>query len=476
MAKTKRKTTGRTRGNNTGSVWRDRQTGKLYALVTWTITVDGKPKQKRKTRLAISGTMREAYSLIPELQAEVEADRQRATARQVAELDGTAGHARDVNPKTLTLGQLATYYFEDVLTAPRFDLKTKKKKSGRVSWKDLRRKINRLVAYFGPNKLVANLTVGQIRKFKTERLNQAPIARYKLAGTDQMHAVELKDVDGGDRTITDATVHRDLRALSPMLNYAVAEQWLDRNPMIGHKDLVQPSNEYAREMIATVEAEHALIDHCHTEKKRETLAPYLVVMFNSGCRSSELRRMRVRDVDFTAAVEGVADVGVFKTHTFKGEFDERETVMTPAARAALLVACAGKQLDDFVFSYDVRKKDAAGNDIKNEDGTYVIEHRERKYAPRRSFASAKRDAMAWSKGKIDLTGLRGHDVRHTVVTRLMECGETAESAGRHVGHKQPQTTWRYYNPNRASGQRIANKLANYGKSEVIAFKRKRKTA
>jgi integrase len=469
MAKPKRKTTGRTRGNNTGSVWRDRQTGKLYALVTWTITVDGKPKQKRKTRLAITGTMREAYSLIPELQAEVEAERQRATARQVAELDGTAGHARDVNPKTLTIGQLATYHTEDNLTPARFDEITGVKLSGLLSWQDARRKVAALVAYFGAGTLVSSITVGQIRKFKNHRLNSAPLVRVKIAGTDKTEIRKLKDASGATRSVAIASVHRELAALRRMLNYAVAERWLlTGNPMTGHKDLINPDAEHTRETIATVEAEHALIDHCYTDTKRHHLAPYLEAKFGSGCRSSELRRMLVRDVDFDAVVDGDL-VGTFHVHSFKGRRrKDRDHVMTPRVRAALLKACADKGPDDHVFTYDVK--------VKQADGTRSVEHRPMKYAPKRAFATAKNEVLKWSNGKIDLSGFRGHDIRHTVVTRLVELGETCESAGKSVGHEQPKTTWRYNNPDHSSGKRIANKLANYGKSEVIAFKRKRKTA
>jgi integrase len=170
--------------------------------------------------------------------------------------------------------------------------------------------------------------------------------------------------------------------------------------------------------------------------------------------------MLVRDVDFAA--------NKFAVYSYKGKKrSDRSCVMTPRVREALLGCCAGKNPDDHVFTYDVKKK--------NDDGTTTIDQRPLKYAPRRSFGTAKREAARWSDGAIDLSKFRGHDMRHTMITRALARGASLAEVAKYAGHTQPTTTWRYNNPDDASGQRIADLMATYHEAEVIPFTVKKQT-
>lgn len=455
MKESKNKKRGRTRANGTGSIWTEPRSGKIYGVITFT-TASG--KRKRRARLAHSKT--EAYQHIKDMLEELDVERQ---------LEGEErGHRdRKVNFRTITFGQLAQYHKEDHLQPAEFDAAGRKTK-GVLSWQGAHRTVAQLVGYFGKDKLVSSFTIGQIRKYKEERLSQPAIARYKKAGSTELVRVELKDAKGKVRKLSFASVHRELAMLRRMLNFAVEERWLPTgNPMHGAKDLINPSLEVKRITIATKAEELELLDHCTTHDKRKHLLPYLMICFDHALRSIEARRMLVRDVDF--------ENNSFMVYSYKGkQRQDRKCAMTARVREALLTCCAGKELDEHVFTYDVKQRDPDGKPIKNADGTDALVRHPLKNAPKRSFQTLKAEAKRWSNGAINLDGFRGHDMRHTQITRLVRSGMSVGEAGKLAGHVNDSTTWRYINPDDSSRVRAASLIENYSEAEIIPFKKRKR--
>jgi integrase len=69
--------------------------------------------------------------------------------------------------------------------------------------------------------------------------------------------------------------------------------------------------------------------------------------------------------------------------------------------------------------------------------------------------------------------VRFHDLRHTHGTRLAANGFSLAEVGRILGHRQPQTTYRYVNASNETLKRAAsmlddfNKLNDEGESPII---------
>lgn len=75
---------------------------------------------------------------------------------------------------------------------------------------------------------------------------------------------------------------------------------------------------------------------------------------------------------------------------------------------------------------------------------------------KRSFATVKR--LAGLEG-FDMTGFRLHDIRHTTTTKLIRGNMPLSEVGKLMGHTQPQTTWRYLNPDDESRDRAVEILS-----------------
>jgi integrase len=426
-AKAKQKTKG---ANGSGYMWTN-EAGYLFAVISWVHN----GKRQRKFRRAITGSKTEARQHIKDMQAEF-----------------LQGGAAAIDGAKLTLGELGEYHKRENLREVRFNQKGIRTE-GVHSWKDGRRTVDRLVAYFGKDKLVRSLTLGNVRSFKRDYLAATPVTRYKhrdkKTGKDIWTTKVLIDPKTGKpREKAVATAHRAIAMLRRMLNVAVEEGWLAVNPIAGRKALINPAEENKRDFIATQFEETKLLDQCDDHPYRRHLRPYLIVGFDHGCRSAELRRMLVSDVNF--------ETGTFWVHSFKGkQRKDREYVMTPNSRAALLEACADKTPSDHVFTYGKAKRPL-------------------KYAPRRSFMTAKRLAKWWSNDQVDLSHFRGHDMRHTHITRLIKSGMSVDEACKLAGHEQPSTTWRYLNPDNESRQRAAAIIANYSETNVIQLPKRAK--
>lgn len=455
MAKAKAKTKS---ANGSGYIKVEKKTGYVFGVISW--LENG--KRKTQSQRAISGTKTEAREHIRTMLSE-----------RAAKLAGAIDGSR------LTLGQLAEFHIETNLIDAHFNDDGKRTR-GVFSWADKRRKVREIVAYFGPELLIGkrpgkpcgDLTLGMIRDFKNHLATVPVVSRWisnkkeikKDPKTKPIYGVTplYNPKTGQPKMPTVATVHRKIAELRRMLNVAMEHEWIAKNPAGGRVGLIKPGEETKRTTIASQTAELAMLAQCETDDKRTHLGPYLLTSFDHGCRSIELRRMLVRDVNFNAIVEG-EKVTTFAVHSFKGTRRiDREYVATPRVAEALRDCCKGKTPDQHIFTWTTGKK-----------GEKV--HVPMKAAPKRSFDTIKR--LVYEKKGIDLSGFRKHDIRHTQITRLVESGMTVDEACSLAGHTQPSTTWRYLNPGQRSQKRAANMIANYSEASVVQFKKpKRKKA
>lgn len=314
-----------------------------------------------------------------------------------------AGGSDELLRARKTFADLAKYYREHYAVPARYV--DGRKIAGLRDHAHARRYAEMLEARFGSRPLSA-LTHGEIRRLKLDLLATKTARRGD---------------DGGPRTLSITSAHRVLQTLRHMLNVAVAEGWLQRNPFNAGDPLISPADERKRKRILSREEEARLLASCgerittYKRKGRELtlhddgarrphLRALLVCLLDTAMRSGEALKLRWPDLDIDRRN---ATVQEFNTKTLT----ERSAPVTErlARELAALYPLTGARPDRLVFGVTTSFK--------------------------KSFASACDHA--------GVKGLRAHDLRRTAATRLVRGGMPIEEVARILGHANIQTTYRY---------------------------------
>jgi integrase len=235
------------------------------------------------------------------------------------------------------------------------------------------------------------------------------------------------------RSITDTNRH--LQFLRAMLNYAVANGWLETNPFklaggAGSK-LIERSAESRGERFPTFGEELALIQACTREGVRGNahLRSILIVAADTGLRKNELLTLTVSDLDFNERVIRLRAINA-KTNRKRG------IPMTARVQSELQKLSAKKQDGDFVF-----------------DGISDF---------KRSFGTLKRTA--------GIDGLNFHDFRHAFVSRSILAGVPPAIVLKASGHASEE--WkRYLNVTPDQLRRLLDPICKQTAEEVKEFAR-----
>jgi integrase len=249
----------------------------------------------------------------------------------------------------------------------------------------------------------------------------------------KLYLVRKPTQHGKQRTVTDTNRH--LQFLRAMLNYAVANGWLETNPFklaggAGSK-LIERSAESRGERFPTFGEELALIRACTREGVRGNahLRSILIVAADTGLRKNELLTLTVSDLDFNERVIRLRAINA-KTNRKRG------IPMTTRVQSELQKLSAKKQVDDFVF-------DGVG-DFK------------------RSFGTLKRTA--------GIDELNFHDFRHAFVSRSILAGVPTAIVLKASGHASEE--WkRYLNVTPDQLRRLLDPVGEQTAEEVKDFAR-----
>jgi integrase len=307
---------------------------------------------------------------------------------------------KSVDASRMTFKELADYFEKNFLIAAEYV--DGRKIAGRRSVKGLKEQLEIMKCFFN-NKPIRSISYGDLWRFKLQRL-RTPTKRNKGKGT---------------RAI--ASVHRELALLRRMLNVAVREQWLLRNPFNLGESLISPADEKKRERILTRAEEANLLNACDQPKCKH-LRAIIICALDSGMRQGEILKLKWADIDFAA---GLITVRAFNTKTMK----ERTVAITTRLKLELekLWNSSAKNPDDLVFGYS--------DNVKN------------------SFATVREKAK--------LNDLRFHDLRHTHATRLDDLGFSMAKIAGQLGHTQLQTTLRYVNRDKLAVKQVASALDSF---------------
>jgi integrase len=145
--------------------------------------------------------------------------------------------------------------------------------------------LNSLRAYFGKRRL-RSLSYADLRAYRSHRL------QTKSERTDNLISI--------------ATVNRELSMLRRILNVALAEGWIQRNPFNSGQPLISAADESKRERIISREEEARLLDAC-SAIQRQHLRPLLIAALDTGMRRGELLTLLGRRVHTRGSASTVRD-------------------------------------------------------------------------------------------------------------------------------------------------------------------------
>lgn len=234
--------------------------------------------------------------------------------------------------------------------------------------------------------------------------------------TDKVKFKDIEELHDGLRA-TPYQANRVLSLLRVMFNYAIALEWIERNPCDEVK--MFPEKKRRRHM-RPAEAPKIAREIALYESTSPESCLFLWLVIFSGARSGEISSAYWRDLE-----GNVLTLDEHKTAEKKGT--ARTIVLPPAAMEKL-------------------------------DKLAPVETRN----PDRKIIDIARPEVLWQR-KIRVAAkcpdLRVHDLRHTFGTYALEKGYTLDQIGEALDHTNPQTTKIYAELTDRSRQRIANDVS-----------------
>ena len=296
----------------------------------------------------------------------------------------------------LTFMELAEKYGDNRLFAAVFQNGVKI--SGRRSLLPVKSSLEVLKGYFG-TKVIRSIKTADIDAFKKHRLN-APT------------------IHGKQRKI--ASVNRELELLRGVLNYAVQNEWLIKNPFALTKGVISKAAEIERERVLSADEEQRLLEAC--TGRRSHLKPLLVCALDTAMRRGEIFKMRWSDVRFETM-----EIFIPQTNT---KTEESRTVgITSRLREELekLWEASARDPNQTVFGIT--------NTVKT------------------AFKSLCDET--------NVDDFRFHDCRHTATTRMIASGSPHSEVMKITGHSQIKTFLRYLNITSETANKVAVRLDDY---------------
>jgi integrase len=243
----------------------------------------------------------------------------------------------------------------------------------------------------------------------------------------KLHLIRKPTREGKKRTA--AAVHRELQFLRAMLNFALANGWIESNPFsaANGKKLINRSAEKKRERFPTFGEELAMLRLCAGRSRH--LRPLLIIAADSGLRRRELLTLQVSDLDFSRRVICLQSVNA-KTNV------AREVPMTPRVFDQLKALCDGLADDALVFGGLTEFK--------------------------RAFETLRKNA--------GIEDLHFHDFRHAFVSRGILAGIPQAMILKASGHSSEE--WkRYLNVTPDQLRRLLEPIGEQTAAEVIEYAR-----
>jgi integrase/recombinase XerD len=201
---------------------------------------------------------------------------------------------------------------------------------------------------------------------------------------------------GDDPGATNATIRRDLTALSSVLSYAEVEGWKDDNPALARlRKLKERRDPVVLPELADIEAVIA--------RAPGLFASLIRVALLTGCRLDELRRLERNHLDFRRG-----QIALYRTKNSRPRFIDMGQAREALERLPVFMD------SQWVFWHD------AGQPYLNISSNF-----------RRLVAAAQKAAQ---ENKGSFRPFRFHDLRHRFAVDALKNGMSIYDLQRHLGH------------------------------------------
>lgn len=261
---------------------------------------------------------------------------------------------------------------------------------------------------------------GYILPTLTGHFGHKAIRSIKANDLENFKQKRLKSVTMHGRMRSIASVNRELSILRTILNFAVQNEWLLKNPFVSCQGIIAISAEVERNRILSFEEEARLLAVCTGPRKH--LRAVLICALDTAMRRGEIFKMKWQDLSLATN-----EIHIPQTNT---KTEEARTIgITPRLREDLLklwgVSPQGPNSSVF----------GVGDSIKT----------------------------AWKTAckLANVEDFRFHDCRHTATTRMIASGSPHTEVMKITGHSQLKTFLRYLNITTETANKVANRLGDY---------------
>ncbi|MCG3135928.1 MAG: Tyrosine recombinase XerC [Planctomycetes bacterium] len=315
-----------------------------------------------------------AYEVPPTIQQEEERHVESVVAAQPREVPTFVAYAEDVIERR----------FDKVLSEGAMGVQ----RAALRAWKE----------FFGPR-------AGR-RALRLDEITPAMLLDYRAWRTSHRNSL-----GGPAKPISPRTINADHAAMCRILNEAVLDGHLAKNPIAGMKKLreVRRQRRYL-----TKEELGALIAKCP-----EHFRPFLVTAAYTGARKGELTRLRWSDLDFESG-----KIALYRPKVGNADWID----MHPAVEAELQRLRASRETT-------LRRE---GKKLASEEHVFLSRHGTPFVEIRRSWVLALKAA-----GLDGREGLTPHSLRHSFATHYLQNGGAVTDLQQQLGHAELATTQIY---------------------------------
>ena len=297
------------------------------------------------------------------------------------------------------------------------------KVAGKRSIKPVQAAVNSLLDYFG-RKNIRTIKTSDLEAYKNHRLKtQIEIEVNKKTKvlnekTGRMKTKIEKVTRTSQRKIS--SVNRELETLRAMLNFAIENDWLIKNPFIKKKGIISKASENERDRTLSIIEENRLLAVCIDQ--RAHIKPLIICALDTGMRRGEMFQMRWRDV-----ILDNDEIFIPQTNT-----------KTDAERTVGITSRLHDELQNL------------WNDSPEDQNGLV-------------FGITNTIKTAWKTAcdKAEIKNFRLHDCRHTATTRMIASGSPHTEVMKITGHTQLKTFLRYLSITPETAKRCAGRLDDY---------------
>jgi integrase len=259
-------------------------------------------------------------------------------------------------------------------------------------------------------------------------IGSVPVAKLTAADLDRFYRQLLKH-GAGHGPYAPATIRRVHGIVRRALAQGVRWGWISHNPAID----ASPPRVSVKELMPPTPQQLVQLFRVADETD-PALATFILLAASTGARRGELIALRWSDVDFDRGVLTIARGIVIADR----ELIEQGT-KTHQSRRVTLDAETVNALE----AHRQRAEDgaeSAGTEISRR--SFVFSHEVDASAPWRPDSTTRAFRMLCEKAGVG--GIRLHDLRHYVATRLLASGIDVRTVAGRLGHRNPATTLNVY--------------------------------